>query len=110
MRNIAARNGRDEIVNMLKYIGLSVFLAGILNFAAFGIHTTCKGGSAYDGRVMGGHYFVSEHGRETEVSKTVYDRLLMHEKSAMISFPIALVAGIIWGALQSDSSKAPNDK
>jgi hypothetical protein len=89
----------------IKFISLALFLIGLMNFGAFCIHLTLLGGSASNGNADGGHYFVSEHGRRTEVSKSAYDRIKLHERTVLISFPIALVAGMIFGALQSEDSK-----
>jgi hypothetical protein len=92
-------------MKLVKLISLAIFLIGLIDFGAFCIHSTLLGGSASDDNLDGNHYFVSEHGRRTEVSKSAYDRIKLHERTVWISFPIALVAGLIFGALQSEDSK-----
>ncbi len=75
-----------------------------LNFAVFWIVAVSIGGDAVSGKVESGHYFVSSHGRLTEVSPTVWHYSRIHTVSIWVTHPIGLVGGLIW--LGQKSAKA----
>jgi hypothetical protein len=82
-----------------------VFVAalGILNFAAFAIAATCLGGDAVNGRSENGRYFFSSHGKDTEVSRAVFNYSRIHVYSVWITHPLAIAAGFVLSSLQSQN-------
>ncbi len=90
----------------LARIGAVLVIIGILNFIAFAIITGCIGGSALNGRVDQGKYFVSEHGKDTEVTEAVFFYSRAHSISVFVTHGLAFVGFIIcWGY---SASKAKN--
>ncbi len=77
-------------------IALLVLCVG--NFAVFAAVSISLGGSAANGRVENGRYFLSEHARETEVSKRVWEYSLWHSRSLFLTHPLALVILLILGS------------
>jgi hypothetical protein len=49
------------------------FFAGMANFTAFFIGALYFGGDAVSGRAVDGHYFLSNHGHLTEVSRAIFN-------------------------------------
>lgn len=64
---------------------------GILNFASFWIISLLLGGDATGTKIVDGKYFVSEHGRQREVSRAVYEYSLFHARSVWVTHPLALI-------------------
>jgi hypothetical protein len=64
------------------------FLAGIVNFFVFFLAAVYLGGDALSGRAVDGHYFLSSHGRLTEVSQAVFTYSEWHVRSVFITHPI----------------------
>ena len=65
----------------------------MLNFFAFMIHDALIGGSAGNGKVQAGKYYVGSHGHYTEVSRAAFRFSWWHEASAvgMFLFMIPIV-------------------
>ena len=80
-----------------------VIAIGILNFLAFAITATSLGGDAINGRSENGHYYLSSHGKSTEVSEAVYNYSRMHDYSVWITHPLAMVAGLILSSLNGQN-------
>ncbi len=73
----------------------------ILNFCAFSIGSVMIGGSAANGFIEDGAYFVSEHGTDTEVEKWVWNYSLWHFRSLLVSHPLAfIVIVILYGRIE----------
>ena len=71
-------------------------IAGI-NFVTFiSIHIII-GGSAPNGKVVNGHYFVGDHGHYNEVPYVIYVYSLIHAYSLFITHPLAIIAGYVYG-------------
>ncbi len=68
-------------------------IVAMINFIAFMIISVKIGGDAISGKAEQGHYYLSEHGRETEVSYPVYLYSYIHTISVLITHPLALLAG-----------------
>lgn len=64
-----------------------------LNFIAFFIVAICVGGDAINGKTEGGHYFVADHGKLTEVSRALWIYSRIHACSVMVTYPVAIVFG-----------------
>lgn len=68
-----------------------VCLLAVLNFAAFWIGSDLLGGDAWNGKVENGHYYLSNHGRLTEVSAGVFTYSLWHVRSLFVTQPLAML-------------------
>lgn len=62
-----------------------IFILAFINFAVFLVVASKIGGGADNGRVVGGRYFLGDHGRYTEVSRAVYNYSLIHGASTLIT-------------------------
>ena len=54
-------------------LGMLLVAFGVLNFVAYGVFAFQLGGDAGNGRVEAGRYFLSAHGKDTEVSQAVFE-------------------------------------
>ena len=72
------------------------FAVAVVNFLAFVFVTTQIGGDALNGHSDHGRYYLSDHGKLTEVSKAVYVYSLCHALSLLITHPLAIYAGWVW--------------
>ena len=84
-------------------------LLGALNFMAFMAFSMNIGGSAGNGRIRDGRYFVNEHGKETEVSASTFELNLTHGRSLWITHPMAMVGMLILIA-HSSTAQGRSDK
>jgi hypothetical protein len=64
------------------------FLVGIVNFFVFFLAALYLGGDGVSGEVIDGHYFLSSHGRLTEVSQAVFMYSEWQMRSVFITHPI----------------------
>src|SRR5882762_10146722 len=71
-----------------------VFVVAWLNGCAFAVHDTVLGGSASNGKVENGKYYVSSHGHYTEVSRSAFEFCKWHEWSAAGLILLALFVGL----------------
>lgn len=73
---------------------ITLILASIpfLNIAAFIVIATCLGGDALNGHVKDGHYFFTAHGKDTEVSRAVFNYSRIHAYTVMGSIGLFLLA------------------
>ena len=63
-----------------------------LNFIAFGFHDQMLGGDAMNGHQANGRFYVSDHGRETEVTKSRWYASLWHADSLFVTHLLGLGA------------------
>jgi hypothetical protein len=83
-------------VSDLRYRSLlAVGCLGVLNFVAFFIVAILIGGDAVNGKVVGGHFYLAEHGKFTEVSEAVFTYSLWHVRSLFITHPLAMLTGYL---------------
>jgi hypothetical protein len=83
---------------------------GILNFALFAIIAICLGGDALNGRCENGRYFVSNHGKRTEVSEAVFTYSRIHASSVLVTHPLALASGWILSYMDQKNRKASKSR
>jgi hypothetical protein len=76
-------------------ICVAAVVVGFLNFAVFWITAVALGGDAYAGGHQGSHYFLSSHGRLTEVSEAVWQYSRIHSASVWVTHPLALLCGFL---------------
>jgi hypothetical protein len=74
-------------------VGMSLFCLGALNFFAFMAMSTYLGGDAFNGYVADGHYFLRNHGRIIETTRTVFEYSRIHVLSVMVTHPLAIFGG-----------------
>jgi hypothetical protein len=74
------------------YVAVAFVIAG-LNFVSFVIVALWLGGDAGNGREEGGRYFLSQHGRDTEVSRWVFVYSRVHGYTVVVTHIGALLAG-----------------
>ena len=83
----------------------AIFFAGWLNFMVFWFAGVALGGDALSGKVQGSHYFLSSHGRLTEVSQSIFTYSRIHTYSIFITHPIAMLAGFIGYKIKKSHEK-----
>ncbi len=79
-------------------VAIVILVLCALNFFAFLASTMKIGGSAANGTVKDGHYFVGDHGKVTEVSQRAWEISLWHSKSLFLTHPLAIILTIILGS------------
>ena len=62
-----------------------------LNFVVFFIVALVIGGDAVNGKVVEGHFYLSDPGKLTEVSEAVYTYSLWHVRSLFLTHPLAML-------------------
>jgi|GEM_PF-2600343 hypothetical protein len=78
---------------LLSIIGYTLFFGAIANFTVFWVVGASIGGDAISGKVQGGHYYVSSHGRLTEVSPRIWHYSRIHAVSVWITHPLGILGG-----------------
>ena len=81
----------------MKKVGAIMAGVGILNFVSFGIFCTRIGGSADCAASTNGKFFVSEHGKRTEVSEMIFQENRYHRYSLILTHPMAMLGIAIYG-------------
>jgi hypothetical protein len=74
---------------------LIVFGLCMLNFMAFAVGAFALGGDAVNGKIVGGHFYLAENGRLTEVSEAVYTYSLWHVRSLFVTHPLAMLTAFL---------------
>lgn len=77
--------------------GLILLIVGVVNFIVFVTVALIIGGDAWSGEIKDGHFFVSDHGGLTEVSRNVFYYSKVHAISTMVTHPLAAFGGLLWG-------------
>ncbi len=80
------------------YTGIALRLGiaiGILNFVAFYLGTLALGGDALNGKIVDGHYFVSDHGHLTEVSAQAFEYSMWHFKSIFVTHVMGAICVLL---------------
>jgi hypothetical protein len=67
----------------------------LLNFVVFVIGDFVIRGDAINGKVVGEHFYLGDHGRFIEVSKDVYTYSLWHAVSLFFTHPLAMLTWYI---------------
>lgn len=68
-----------------------VVFTGVGNFLIFVVVAAYLGGDALSGGAAAGHYFVSQHGHLTEVSRAAFLYSQWHARSLLLTHPLVLV-------------------
>lgn len=70
----------------------AVVCLAFVNFTVLSVAANFLGGNAICGKVEAGRYFLRDHSRFTEVSRTTFTCCLFHGYSVYITHPLALAA------------------
>jgi hypothetical protein len=71
---------------------------GLVNFVVFFIVAMAIGGDAVAGHEAAGRFFLSSHGKLTEVSRAVFEYSKVHTLSLWVTHPLAIAAvGVMHG-------------
>jgi len=81
------------------------FIFGLINFTVFFIIAAGIGGDAINGHAESGHFFLSNHGRLTEVSHSVFLYSQCHVLSQAVTWPITMICAYL---LYRDKSEISN--
>jgi hypothetical protein len=73
----------------------AVGIIAVVNFTAFFVIALCLGGDAINGRVENGVYFLSSHGKATEVDRGVYIYSYIHAVSVWITHASVFLALLV---------------
>jgi hypothetical protein len=87
---------------VLNTLGGTLFIIAFVNFLAFWIAAVAIGGDALSGTADAGRYYVSNHGKLTEVSSRVWHYSRIHTISIWITHPLGIFGG---GGLMALSRK-----
>jgi hypothetical protein len=71
-----------------------LFAVAFVNFLAYSVHSGNLGGSAGDYRRDEGRYYVSAHGRHTEVTEDQWRAVRAHQIAVFVTHPLALLVGV----------------
>ena len=74
---------------------IAIFAVAWLNFTVYWIVGVCLGGSADNGRIQDGKYFLGSHGTYTEVSEAVFTYSRIHGESTLITHALLFISVIV---------------
>jgi len=89
-RDIAERTRGGPISAWLVY---AIGIVALINFASYVIIAQYIGGDAINGHQAGGHYYLSNHGHLTEVSRAVFEYSVWHTISVFVTHGLAFLTG-----------------
>lgn len=73
------------------------FIVVLVNFFAFALVAFHLGGDALSGKIEAGRYFLGYKGGYTLVSKQVFEYSKVHELSVVVTLPLAILTGFLFG-------------
>jgi hypothetical protein len=77
------------------WVLVGLFVIGIVNFVVSMLIYHKLGGDAFGGYVKDGHYFVGDHGRYTETTKTVWAYCRYHTMSVIGTHAVAIASAVL---------------
>lgn len=89
-----------KISTLPTWFAYTVFAIAVINFAAFVLIALVIGGDALNGHEVSGRYFLSNHGKLTEVGRMTYEYSKWHAISVFITHPVAIFVGWKWSRQQ----------
>jgi hypothetical protein len=92
--------------SILHWLGALLFFGAVLNFVVFWHVAVSIGGDAVSGRVEDGKYFVSSHGRLTEVSEATWRYSYAHKTSIWVTHPLGGVGALLLYLADRERKKA----
>ncbi|MFN2542406.1 MAG: hypothetical protein ABR514_09610 [Chthoniobacterales bacterium] len=88
-------------------LAIFIFVIGFANFFAFMVVSQYLGGSAANGFVRAGHYYLGEHGKYTEVSYRLFRYSQIHGCTLFITHPLALISLAYAGSIKKEAENYP---
>ena len=76
----------------LRILCIAIMVVGALNLVAFFVHSQQLGGDALNGRQTNGQFYVSDHGRETQVSERAWRLNRWHALSLIVTHALLMGA------------------
>lgn len=76
----------------LKLLSTVVVVVGAVNFLWFVVESLQLGGDGLNGYVRDGHYYVSAHGVDTEVTRHDWEFSRAHALSVFVTIPLGMLA------------------
>ena len=73
-------------------IAFTLFYFALVNFGAFVLGSLILGGDALNAPHPDGHFFLSDHGRLTEVSEGVWRYSRVHALSLFVTHPLGILS------------------
>ena len=89
----------------MKRFAYILIALGILNFTAYWIISGALGGDAINGKDEGGRYYLSSHGRYTEVSRSIFEYSRFHTYSLCLTHPLVFIGILILAGINDDRKK-----
>ena len=74
---------------------MAVCILCCLNFVVFFFVAIAIGGDAVNGKIVGGHFYLANHGKLTEVSEAVFTYSRWHVYSLIVTHPLAMLSGYL---------------
>jgi hypothetical protein len=88
--------------------GAALFFGGLLNGIIFWHVAVYLGGNAISGKIEHGRYYLSSHGKLTEVSPAIWQYSYAHTISTWITHPLAGVGWLLMFWTDPDRDKKSN--
>jgi hypothetical protein len=86
-------------------IATAIVIICILNFVAFGIGSAVLGGTADKESIGEGKYYVSNHGKKTEVTEQTWKYSRWHTRSLIVTHPLAMILFLLLGQKWQEKRK-----
>jgi hypothetical protein len=74
-----------------------LIVVGVVNFVTLLLEAQALGGDGLNGYQRQGHYFVVEHGHETEVTEQAWRHSRWHAISVFVTHPLAMGGMLLLG-------------
>ncbi len=84
-----------DVRNAIVILAFVMVGLGMVNFVSFAIESAKLGGDALNGFEKDGRYYVSNHGRNTEVSHSAWLWSRVHAASVFVSHPLAMIGMVL---------------
>ena len=94
-------------VKTKRYIYVSVFIIAFVNFIAFWLIAVYLGGDAVNGKIADGHFYLSSHGKLTEVSEALWNYSRWHVYSTWVTHSLAFLAAFLYFRARKSSPNVP---
>ena len=79
----------------------------ILNFFSFVLIAGLLGGDALNGQGQAGHYFLGNHGKLTEVTRSIFVYSMIHARSLFVTHPLGIIAGLVLWFARKNKERVP---
>jgi hypothetical protein len=81
---------------VIKKIGAVILIPAFINCLSFIIPTEYYGGGPDKEASVNGTYYLSSHGKLTEVDHSTYKFMQFHEASFAAGALLAMIGGVLW--------------